>query len=314
MMPNVARPPRIDISEVKAAAKARMRENGNYRRVALMLALMMLLINVPVLLMDYLSTGFIDLGQLDTGALSMLNLRLMLFQLLMSLLISPAFELSKTRYMLRTMRDRAGSPNELFDGLGRGSYFVSVRAALWKGLMMYVWLMIPLGMMSQGLVATLYGGSGGLGLALIGAALMAFIAVNRMLAYSLQFYFLAEQPRVGAIMSLRLSTMTMRGRMWERLKLELRLLAYILPPMLPNIASMLFLKDSAAFGIAMSICTIALWAVCYPVVESAMAEYFLRIKAQLEEQAAQARRAHESAWADASADGARSDSDDDPNT
>ena len=45
-----------------------------------------------------------------------------------------------------------------------------------------------------------------------------------------------------------------------------------------------------------------------------MAEYFLRIKAQLEEQAAQARRAHESAWADASADGARSDSDDDPNT
>lgn len=274
---------RIDAAEVKAVAKARMRENGNYKRTALMIGLYMLLVNVPVMLMNYLSVGFIDLSKLDTGALGLLNTRLMLFQLLISLLLAPAFELSKARFMLKTMRESAGSPSDLFDGLGRGSYFVAIRSMLWRGFMMYIWTMMPISIMVNGLVM------GGVMFALIGIVLLMVIVVNRTLAYSQQFYLLAENPRMGAIMSLRLSTIFMHGRAWELFKLELRMILYILPPMLPNIAAMFLPSDSQLFGIAMSLCTILLSALCLPAAEAATAEYFLRLKGIMERSAARMR-------------------------
>lgn len=293
-----ARPPRIDTSGVKAAAKQRLRQDGNYRRTAQMIALMMLLTNVPVMLMNYLTAGFIDPGQLDTGALNALNLRMVLFQLLVSMFITPAFELSKTRYMLRTMRLRAGAPGELFDGLGRGSYFTAVRASLWQSVMLYLWMIVPLGMAGQGLLGLIAGDSGSYGLLLIGLILMIIIMINRMLAYSLQFYFLAEQPRMGAIMSLRLSTIAMHGRLRELFGLTLKLLLYILPVTVPNLLVTRLFPGNVAFEIAMSLGTIALYALCYPVVEAANAEYFLRIRAQIEATVAQAQREREAAWPD----------------
>lgn len=274
---------RIDAAEVKAVAKARMRENGNYKRTALMIGLYMLLVNVPVMLMNYLSVGFIDLSKLDTGALGLLNTRLMLFQLLISLLLAPAFELSKARFMLKTMRESAGSPSDLFDGLGRGSYFVAIRSMLWRGFMMYIWTMMPISIMVNGLVM------GGVMFALIGMVLLMVIMINRTLAYSQQFYLLAEKPRMGAMMSLKLSTIFMHGRAWELFKLELRMILYILPPMLPNIAAMFLPSDSPLFGIAMSLCTILLSALCLPAAEAATAEYFLRLKGIMESSAARMR-------------------------
>lgn len=263
---------KIDAAEVKAAAKARMRENGNYKRTALMIGLYMLLTLVPVMLMDYFSTGFIDMGKLDDSALLMLNSRLLLFQQLVAMLLTPAFELSKARFMIKTMRDGAGSPSDLFDGLGRGSYFVSVRSMLWHNLMMYIWMMIPISLIVQGMIG------GGMLLYIIGSVLAMVIMVNRMLAYSQQFYLLAETPRMGAIMSLKLSTMFMNGRIWELLRLQLKLILYILPPILPSVAAFM-LPDDPLIMLGMSACSILLSALCLPVAEAATAEYFLRLKA-----------------------------------
>lgn len=297
----MAKPPRIAAAEVKAAAKSRLREGDNYRRTALMLGLMMLLTNVPVMLMNYLSTAFTDLSRLDEGMLNMIAMRMLLFQLLVALLVTPAFTLSEARFMLRLMRDRAGSPGDLFDGLGRGSYFVSIRAVLWRVLMLYGWTIMPLLIFVQGWTMTaLYGPASGLAPTLLGGVLCIIILINRALAYSLQFYYLAEQPRLGAVMALRLSIISMHGRMKELFLLMLHLLPYMLPPMLPSIATTLFLQDNALFGIAMAACSIVLSAMFLPMVEASMAEYFLRIKAQMSNQAAAAQQVQSTEWPDAS--------------
>ena len=79
-----------------------------------MIGLMLALINVPVMLMDCLTTWNVDLGALDMSALTMINTRLLLFQAMISVFISPALELGKTRYMISAMKSDAGSPTDLF--------------------------------------------------------------------------------------------------------------------------------------------------------------------------------------------------------
>ena len=140
----------IDIKDVRRTAFGHMRQNGNYKRTALMIGLMLALVNVPVMLMDCLTTWNVDLGTLDTGALAMINTRLLLFQAMIAVFISPALELGKTRYMIDAMKSDAGNPTDLFDGLSRGSYFVSVRAMLWKYLLMYGWMILPTTIAAQG--------------------------------------------------------------------------------------------------------------------------------------------------------------------
>ncbi len=272
----------IDIKDVRRTAFGHMRQNGNYRRTALMIGLMLALINVPVMLMDCLTTWNVDLGALDMSALAMINTRLLLFQAMIAVFISPALELGKTRYMINAMKSDAGSPTDLFDGLSRGSYFVSIRALLWKYLLMYGWMILPTTIAAQGVVMLQLGGGGaGLATAIIGGALALMAMVSRLLAYSLQFYLLSDSPRMGAMVSLRLSTVVMHGRMNELFRLSLTMLPFMLIPMLPNAASLVFDVDSNLFGIAMALCSILLGAACYPMWEAAMAEYYLRVKAQI---------------------------------
>ena len=156
----------IDIKDVRRTAFGHMRQNGNYRRTALMIGLMLALINVPVMLMDCLTTWNVDLGALDMSALAMINTRLLLFQAMIAVFISPALELGKTRYMISAMKSDAGSPTDLFDGLSRGSYFVSVRALLWKYLLMYGWMILPTTIAAQGVAMLQLGGGAGLATAL----------------------------------------------------------------------------------------------------------------------------------------------------
>ena len=272
----------IDIKDVRRTAFGHMRQNGNYRRTALMIGLMLALINVPVMLMDCLTTWNVDLGALDMSALAMINTRLLLFQAMIAVFISPALELGKTRYMINAMKSDAGSPTDLFDGLSRGSYFVSVRALLWKYLLMYGWMVLPTTIAAQGVAMLQLGGGGaGLATAIIGGALALMAMVSRLLAYSLQFYLLSDSPRMGAMVSLRFSTVVMHGRMNELFRLSLTMLPFMLIPMLPNAASLVFDVDSNLFGIAMALCSILLGAACYPMWEAAMAEYYLRVKAQI---------------------------------
>ena len=67
----------------------------------------------------------------------------------------------------------------------------------------------------------------------------------------------------------------------ELFRLSLTMLPFMLIPMLPNAASLVFDVDSNLFGIAMALCSILLGAACYPMWEAAMAEYYLRVKAQI---------------------------------
>lgn len=272
----------IDIKDVRRRAFSHMRENGNYKRTALMLGLMMALINVPVMLMDCVTTWNVDIAALDTGALAMINTRLLLFQGMIALFISPALELGKTRFMISAMQGDAGSPSDLFDGLSKGSYFVSVRAMLWRYVLLYGWMILPTTIAAQGVAMfQLGGGATGLVTAILGGALALMALVSRLLAYALQFYLIADSPQMGAMVSTRLSTVVMHGRMKELFKLMLTMLPFILIPMLPNAASLLFLTDNTLFGIAMALSTILLGALCYPMWEAAMAEYYLRVKAQI---------------------------------
>ena len=63
--------------------------------------------------------------------------------------------------MISAMKSDAGSPTDLFDGLSRGSYFVSVRALLWKYLLMYGWMVLPTTIAAQGVAMLQLGGGAG---------------------------------------------------------------------------------------------------------------------------------------------------------
>lgn len=266
----------IDTADVRRTAFARLKENGNYKRTALMIGLMLALVNVPVLIMSCATTWNVDLDALDTGALMIVNTRLILFQVLIGLFISPALELGKARYMMHTMRESAGNPTELFDGLNGGTYFVSIRAMLWRTLMLYIWMMIPASVAVQGLMA--YSAGMGIGTLILGGALTLAVYVTRYISYSQQYFMLSDNPRMGAMASLKLSTIVMHGRMGEYFRLALTLLPYILPPLAPTVAALFLFTDSDLFAVAMSVMSIALGAVCYPRAEAAAAEYYLRIK------------------------------------
>lgn len=291
---------KIDIAAVKADAVSKMRENNNYKRTALMLALVYALTNVPVLLMNFLSTALVDPAAIAKDMAVMINTRIMIFQLLVTVLITPAFALGSARFMLKTVSDGAGSPMELFNGLDHGSYFVSVRAMLWTMLMTYVWAMIPMSMLVQGIMLYQYGS---VGMLIIGIAVLLIVLVSRGLAYALQFYFLARQPKMGAVMSLRFSVMAMRGRLMELLKLELSMILYFLPGLLVDAAIFFLFKDNMLFGAAMALLKILLSAVCRPVPEAAKAIYFMRLNELAEKQIAEMKRRHQSAWSDDSNDG-----------
>ena len=268
----------IDIADVRRTAIARLKENGNYKRTALMIGLMLALVNVPVLIMSCVTTWNIDLDTIDTGALMIVNTRQILFQVLISLFISPALELGKARYMIHTMHESAGNPTELFDGLNGGIYFVSIRAMLWRTLMLYIWMMIPASVTVQGLMVYKTG-MGGIGTLILGGVLALAVYITRYIAYSQQYFMLSDSPRMGAMASLKMSTIVMHGRMGEYFRLALTLLPYILPPIAPTVAALLLFTDSNLFAVAMSVASIVLGAVCYPRAEAAAAEYYLRIKA-----------------------------------
>ena len=117
---------------------------------------------------------------------------------------------------------------DLFEGLTRGHYLVSVRAMLWRSLSMFVWMLIPVSLLTNGLIMAMAYGQ--LSVVLwLGLALVLVVLFNRGLAYSQQFYFLAQEPHVGAIMSLRLSTMVMHGRLKELFCLYLRFFYCFIP-------------------------------------------------------------------------------------
>ena len=133
--------PRITLAQVAAETRALLRRDGNYRRTALTVALMQTLLSVPVMILNYalMFTG----GGVAQDAQTTMNIG-NLFMMLMQALVAPALTLGLARYELNMYNGRPRSPMDLFEGLTRGSYFLSVRAMLWRALSMLVWVMIPM--------------------------------------------------------------------------------------------------------------------------------------------------------------------------
>lgn len=289
--------PRVDAAGVAAEAHALMRRNGNYRRAALTMALMYALTNVPVMLVSLLLMP----SGAAMAAQGVVDMRASVFQIMMQLLVAPAFGLSFARFMLDMKDGSAGSPMDLFEGLTRGSYFVAVRANLWRMLSMFVWLMIPASIMSNGLALYMVYGTQ-TPLMWLGLALVLAVAVNRALAYSLQYYFLARQPQMGAVVSLRLSVALMRGRALELFKIYLRFLPRLAAAALPNVAAQVLANgmfglqvDDQALTMAcagLALASIALTSLLMPVMEAASAIYFARLTDWVAKQTEEAMRAH----------------------
>ena len=133
---------------------------------------------------------------------------------------------------------------------------------------------------------------------------------NRGLAYSQQFYFLAQEPHVGAIMSLRLSTMVMHGRLKELFCLYLRFFYCFILTALPNVVLQVMANttqlgfelttaEQALVGVGVTLATIVLTSLCMPVLETASAIYFVRLNEILSRRAEELRRAHEDAFNEA---------------
>ena len=298
--------PRINLAQVAAETRALLRRDGNYRRTALTVALMQTLISVPVMILNYalMFTG----GGVAQDAQTTMNIG-NLFMMLMQALVAPALTLGLARYELNMYNGRPRSPMDLFEGLTRGSYFLSVRAMLWRALSMLVWVMIPMSLvLNEIAMAQLYGQ---MSLMFWPALLtLLFLMFNRGLAYSQQFYFLAQEPHVGAIMSLRLSTMVMHGRLKELFCLYLRFFYCFILTALPNVALQVMANttqlgfelntaEQALVGVGVTLATIVLTSLCMPVLETASAIYFVRLNEILSRRAEELRRAHEDAFNEA---------------
>ena len=298
--------PRINLAQVAAETRALLRRDGNYRRTALTVALMQTLISVPVMILNYalMFTG----GGVAQDAQTTMNIG-NLFMMLMQALVAPALTLGLARYELNMYNGRPRSPMDLFEGLTRGSYFLSVRAMLWRALSMLVWVMIPMSLvLNEIAMAQLYGQ---MSLMFWPALLtLLFLMLNRGLAYSQQFYFLAQEPHVGAIMSLRLSTMVMHGRLKELFCLYLRFFYCFILTALPNVVLQVMANttqlgfelntaEQALVGVGVTLATIVLTSLCMPVLETASAIYFVRLNEILSRRAEELRRAHEDAFNEA---------------
>ncbi len=298
--------PRINLAQVAADARALLRRDGNYRRTVLTVALMQTLISVPVMILNYalMFTG----GGVAQDAQTTMNIG-NLFMMLMQALVAPALTLGLARYELNMYNGRPRSPMDLFEGLTRGSYFLSVRAMLWRALSMLVWVMIPMSLvLNEIAMAQLYGQ---MSLMFWPALLtLLFLMLNRGLAYSQQFYFLAQEPHVGAIMSLRLSTMVMHGRLKELFCLYLRFFYCFILTALPNVVLQVMANttqlgfelttaEQALVGVGVTLATIVLTSLCMPVLETASAIYFVRLNEILSRRAEELRRAHEDAFNEA---------------
>ena len=301
--------PGINLAEVAAEARALLRRDGNYWRTVLAIALMMALTNVPVILLNYLPVLLWGAGELTEDALLAIDTRAMVFSLMLQVLVTPAIRLGLLRYELNMCQGRPASPMELFEGLTRGNYFAAVRAMLWQTLSLFVWLMIPLSMAANGLVLLMaYGQTSGM--LWLGLGLTLFIMVNRALAYSQQFYLLAREPRMGAIISLKLSTTAMRGRLGELFCLKLRYFYCFLVLALPSLLSGVLVVwarlglelsafDQALVGLATTLATIVLASLCMPRLEIASAVYFTRLSDMMSRRAEELKRAHNAAFDEA---------------
>ena len=278
--------PPVDLRQLVRDSCATMRVNGNYKRTALMLGLFMLLVNVPLLAIELATTGLGSISEMTAETVALVNNRNMIASLLMQAFVAPAFQLSACRFMIRTVREGvAGRPGELFDGLGGGNYFVSVRATLWMGLMLYAWgmaatmlaelVILPAGMAAGPL-------NSALPFTVFLVVVVGVVLINRLLAYNLQFYLLADDTRIGAIASLRASVGMMRGRKLEFFRLVLRLLPFTLPPLLAGFAPQFFYTDSMAFSALMALLTIVLTALLRPVAECANAGYYCEVRKRIE--------------------------------
>ncbi len=301
--------PRINLAQVAADARALLRRDGNYRRTVLTIALMMALTNVPIMILNYLPMIMAGAGGLMQDAQDAVDMRAMVFSLMVQLLVSPAISLGLARYELNMYNGRPCSPMDLFEGLTRGHYFVSVRAMLWRSLSMFVWMLIPVSLLTNGLIMAMAYGQ--LSVVLwLGLALVLVVLFNRGLAYSQQFYFLAQEPHVGAIMSLRLSTMVMHGRLKELFCLYLRFFYCFILTALPNVVLQVMANttqlgfelttaEQALVGVGVTLATIVLTSLCMPVLETASAIYFVRLNEILSRRAEELRRAHEDAFNEA---------------
>ncbi len=279
--------PRINLAQVAADARALLRRDGNYRRTVLTIALMMALTNVPIMILNYLPMIMAGAGGLMQDAQDAVDMRAMVFSLMVQLLVSPAISLGLARYELNMYNGRPCSPMDLFEGLTRGHYLVSVRAMLWRSLSMFVWMLIPVSLLTNGLIMAMAYGQ--LSVVLwLGLALVLVVLFNRGLAYSQQFYFLAQEPHVGAIMSLRLSTMVMHGRLKELFCLYLRFFYCFILTALPNVVLQVMANttqlgfelttaEQALVGVGVTLATIVLTSLCMPVLETASAIYFVRL-------------------------------------
>lgn len=302
--------PRINLAQVAAETRALLRRDGNYRRTALTVALMQTLISVPVMILNYalMFTG----GGVAQDAQTTMNIG-NLFMMLMQALVAPALTLGLARYELNMYNGRPRSPMDLFEGLTRGSYFLSVRAMLWRALSMLVWVMIPMSLvLNEIAMAQLYGQ---MSLMFWPALLtLLFLMLNRGLAYSQQFYFLAHEPRVGAIMSLKLSTMAMHGRLKELFCLYLRFFYCFILIALPDAAAQVLANKAllgltlseyqqVLLGVGVALATILLTSLCMPLIETASAVYFVKLNELMARHAEKLRRAREEAFNEAAQSG-----------
>lgn len=304
--------PRINLAEVAAEARALLRRDGNYRRTALTIALMQALIYVPVMILNYAPMFMAGAGGLAQDAQGAMDIS-SVFTMLIQLLVAPALTLGLARYELNMYNGRPCAPMDLFEGLTRGSYFLSVRAALWRSLSMLVWLTIPMSLVLNELVMLQMYGQVSL-MFWPALAVLLFLMLNRGLAYSQQFYFLAHEPRMGAIMSLKLSTMAMHGRLKELFCLLLRFFYCFILTALPDVAAQVLANKAllgltlseyqqALLGVGVTLATILLTSLCMPVLETASAIYFIKLNELMTRRAQELRRAHDDAFKEAAQSG-----------
>lgn len=302
--------PRINLAEVAAEARALLRRDGNYRRTALTIALMQALIYVPIMIINY--APMFAAGGSAQDAQGAVNIS-SVFAMLMQVLVASALTLGLARYELNMYNGQPCSPMDLFDGMTRGNYFLSVRAILWRSLSMLVWLTIPISLVLNELAMLQMYGQVSL-MFWPALAVVLFLMLNRGLAYSQQFYFLAHEPRVGAIMSLKLSTMAMHGRLKELFCLFLRFFYCFILISLPDVAAQVLANGAllgltlseyqqALLGVGVTLAKIALMSLCMPVLETASAIYFIKLNELMTRRAQELRRAHDDAFREAAQSG-----------